>query len=164
MGYGIEFLVALIILLNGARTDLLDAIPSGAYWRVKGVAVTVEQLERDAGADERVEAIDVLVGELGSPQFKARAEAKKKLVGMGPSILPQLQGAMGSGNPEVRAVAAEIGRQFESKGKERTVRRLMAIRTLGEPRAERGAGVVETAGGVEGDVCGGVCGAGGGAD
>ncbi len=136
MGYGIEFLVALIILLNGARTDLLDAIPTGAYWRAKGVTVAVEQLERDAGPDERIEAIDELVGDLGAAEFKARVRAKEKLSGMGPSILPQLQGALGSKNPEVRAVAGEISRQFESKAKERTVRRLMAIRTLGERRAK----------------------------
>ncbi len=136
MGYGIEFLVALIILLNGARTDLLDAIPTVAYWRAKGVTVTVEQLERDAGPDERIGAIDELVGDLGAAEFKTRVRAKEKLAGMGPSILPQLQGALGSKNPEVRAVAGEISRQFESKAKERTVRRLMAIRTLGERRAK----------------------------
>jgi hypothetical protein len=147
MGYGIEFLVALIILLNGARTDLLDAIPTGAYWKAKGVTVTVEQLERDAGPDERVGAIDELVGELGAAEFKARVRAKEKLVGMGAEILPQLQGAMESKNPEVRAVAEEIARRFEAKGKERAVRRLMAIRTLGE-RGEKGA--LEMLKGLEG--------------
>ena len=134
MGYGIEFLVALIILLNGARTDLLDVLSTRAYWQAKQVTVTLEQLERDAGPDERIEAIDALVDDLGAAEFKTRVRAKEKLAGMGPSILPQLQGALTSKNPEVRAVAGEISRQFESKAKERTVRRLMAIRTLGERR------------------------------
>ncbi|MGN6370203.1 MAG: HEAT repeat domain-containing protein [Phycisphaerae bacterium] len=138
MGYGIEFLVALIILLNGARSDLLDAIPTGAYWRAKGITVTLEQLERDAGPEERVGAVDALIESLGSPEFKKRAEAREKLAEMGPRILPQLEGATNSKNPEVRAVAAEIARRFEAKGKERSVRRLMAIRTLGE-RHEKGA-------------------------
>ena len=55
---------------------------------------------------------------------------------MGPAILPLLQPAANSPDAEIQAVAQELVRKFTEHGQERAIRRLMAIRTLGERREQ----------------------------
>src|SRR5271170_2901995 len=132
MGFGIELLVVLLMFFGGSRRDLLDLLPTDSYWQAKHVSVTLDQLERDAGPDEKPVGVDALLADLKSPEFKTRTKAKKELEALGFAILPQLKDALNSPDPEVKAVAAELTKEFAGHIRERAVRRLMAIRTLGE--------------------------------
>jgi hypothetical protein len=148
--FGFDFLVVLLVLFGGnghGGRDLLDLMPTDAYWQAKHVAVTVGQLEADAGPTVPPEHLDLLIHDLQAPEFKTRDAAKRKIYAMGPAALPTLKGEEASNDPEVKTVATELVTRLEAHEKEREVRRLMAIRTLGE-RKEQGA--VELLKGLEG--------------
>ncbi|HUU57979.1 MAG TPA: hypothetical protein VMZ50_00435, partial [Phycisphaerae bacterium] len=73
-----------------------------------------------------------LIKDLGAEKFQVREAAQKKILAMGPAVLPQITPLLKSADPEVAARAEQIVQSL-SGGAERTaVRRLMAIRTLGE--------------------------------
>ena len=139
MGFG-PILFVLIMLMGGIRggNDALDAVPTETYWQIQNVKPTLEQLESDAGPDKGPQNIDKLLKDLESSEFQTRDKAKKDLAGMGPGISGQLKPAAESKDPEVAAVAADLMKQFAERGRARAIRRLMAIRTLGE-RKEQGA-------------------------
>jgi len=139
--FGTEFLFILLVFFGAGPTagnDVLDMIPTDSYWLAKKVTPTVEQLQRDAAPDKKPQNVDKLVKDLAADDFKTRDDAKKQLEQMGPEVAPLLKPALDSKDPEVAAVAATIMKQFSDKGRERAVRRLMAIRTLGE-RKEKAA-------------------------
>jgi hypothetical protein len=127
-----EVVLMAVTFLAGAKGDLLDTMTTDQYWKAKQVAVNVEQLKGDAQPAAPAGDVEGLVKALQSDDFKTRDEAKKKLAAMGASILPALQSAAASKDPEVALVAAALIEQFSKAGHAQDVRRLMAIRTLGE--------------------------------
>jgi hypothetical protein len=136
----LSYLVAFLMLLAGNRdrTDLLDALSTDVYWQIKHVTPDVAQLERDAGFDPAPASIETQLKDLGATDFATRDKARQELERMGPTILPLLQPATASPDAEVAAVAQDLVKKFSERGQERAIRRLMAIRTLGE-RKEKAA-------------------------
>jgi hypothetical protein len=136
-----EFLIILLMFFGAGPTsgnDLLDMIPTNSYWLAKHVTPTVEQLEQDTAPEKVPENVKQLISDLAADDFKTRENARKALEAMGPAAAPLLKPAQDSKDPEVAAVANTLVKQFAEHGKERDVRRLMAIRTLGE-RKEKSA-------------------------
>jgi hypothetical protein len=141
MMMGSEFLILLLMFFGAGPTsgnDLLDLIPTDSYWSAKHVTPTVEQLQQDIAPEKPPENVKQLISDLAADDFKTRENARKSLEAMGPAAAPLLKPAQESKDPEVAAVANELVKHFAERGRERAVRRLMAIRTLGE-RKEKSA-------------------------
>ena len=130
-------MLVLLSTLMGSGTDLLDYVPSDDYWKAKGVtAVTADALVTEleppkAGAD-----ISKLVPDLGSPEVKVRDAAASKVRAMGPGVIPQLRELAKNDDPEIAGRARQLISDISNGAKATQVRRLMAIRTLGEKKAK----------------------------
>jgi hypothetical protein len=131
MGASYSLFTLLFALLSGGASDILDLVPSDAYWKAKNVTVTVDQLvgelKTDAGAD-----IAPLIAKLGSGNYAQREEAAKKIIAQGPAAIPQLEKSYDDPDPEVANRVKSLAKQIRFNSKAASVRRLMAIRTLGE--------------------------------
>ena len=125
--------------------DLLDLMTCDGYWKAKQVTVTPEQLAADAKAPPAPADIGPLVKDLGSEQFKVRQEAREKIEAMGPAVLEQVLPLAKAKDQEVAAIAQELIETFTKHAREREVRRLMAIRTLGEKKEKSGLPVLRDA-------------------
>lgn len=126
-----SILTLIFCLLTGGGNELLDYLPSEAYWKHKQVDVSVEAMVKQlAQAEER--DVAALVVDLGSPDAATRDEAAVKIREAGPGALPQVREAADSPDAEVRRRARTLARQLGADAMEQGVRRLMAIRTLGE--------------------------------
>jgi hypothetical protein len=135
MAAGPSLLLVLMTLLTGNGTDLLDYLPTQDYWQAKSVTVSTRGLLDElqppkAGAD-----ISKLIAAMGAGNAAARDEAAKKIAAMGPGVIPQLQRAAKIDDPEISLRAKQLIQQINQSQKAAQVRRLMAIRTLGETRA-----------------------------
>lgn len=127
-----SFLTLVLCLLTGGGNDLLDYLPTEAYWAHKRVAaISVETMTAQL-AQPGAQDVAALVAELGSPDAAARDAAAVKLREVGPAALPQLREAAESPDAEVRRRARALARQVGGEAVAQGVRRLMAIRTLGE--------------------------------
>ncbi len=129
-------LMMMLVLLGGGGNDLLDFISPEAYWKTKGVEITVENLLTELKPAGIVDT-SALIKQLGANEYKAREEASRRLAAMGPAVLPELRKAVKSSDAEISARAETIIHGFSGKTSERVVRRLMAIRTLGEQKYRR---------------------------
>jgi hypothetical protein len=138
-----SFLTLVLCLLTGGGNDLLDYLPTEAYWAHKQVTISVEtmtaQLAPPAGHD-----VAALIEDLGSADAATRDEAAAKLREVGPAALPQLREATESPDAEIRRRARTLAREVGATVVERGVRRLMAIRTLGELGRPEGVAPLET--------------------
>jgi hypothetical protein len=142
MATAYSFLTLILCLLAGGGNDLLDYLPSEAYWAEKGVTVSVESMIAQLGAPAEQDVAE-LVAELGSPDPAARDEAAAKILAAGPGALAQVQAAADSPDAEVRRRARTLARQLGATAVEQAVRRLMAIRTLGELGKPEGAAALQ---------------------
>jgi HEAT repeat protein len=127
-----SFVTLILCLLTGGGNELLDYLPTEAYWNEKKVEVSVEAMAGEL-ADKPGEDVTALIAELGSPDAATRDAAVLKIreVG-GVAALPALTEAAESPDAEIRKRARGLLRQIGGDRIERGVRRLMAIRTLGE--------------------------------
>src|SRR5262245_17036534 len=95
-----SYLALALCLLNVGSNDLLDYLPTEAYWQEKKVAVSVEtmaaELATKPGGD-----VKALIADLGSPDAATRDAAVEKIreVG-GVSALPALTEAAESPDAE----------------------------------------------------------------
>jgi hypothetical protein len=121
----------LLCVLTGGGNDLLDYLPTESYWHEKKVRVTVDQMVAQL-ADKPAQDVSALVNDLASPDAAKRDEAAMKLRAVGPSAIKPLQDASQSPDVELRRGARGALRQIQADEIEHGVRRLMAIRTLGE--------------------------------
>ncbi len=146
MVYLMPYVMVFLMLTGGGRggIDTLDMANTDSYWQLKHVSVTVEQLKEDAGPDKPVANVDGLIKDLQSQDFETRDKAKSSLEQMGPPVISQLKPAMNSKDPEVAAVAADLVKRFTEHGQERAIRRLMAIRTLGERQEKEALPLLKT--------------------
>jgi hypothetical protein len=126
-----SFLTLVLCLLTGGGNDLLDYLPTEAYWAHKQVNISLETMTEQL-AQPAVQDVAALVADLGSPDAAARDAAALKLREIGPAALPQLREAAESPDAEVRRRARALARQVGGDAVAQGVRRLMAIRTLGE--------------------------------
>lgn len=132
MPFGPELLMMLILLVGQTGGDVLDLISTDAYWRNQKVTVSPDQLRRDAGPDAPIASADQLIKDLSAEQFPVRSQARQKLLDQGPAIIDQLKPLTNSPDSEVAAAAQQIIQQLATHAQARSIRRLMAIRTLGE--------------------------------
>ena len=128
----------------GGGNDLLDHMQTEAYWKIKGVTVTAETMQAEL-TPLTAGQIKGLVGDLTGDDKAKGAAAATKLSSMGAAVLPQLEkaAAAAQGKPEkAAAIQRLIGRVLAS-GQGGAVRRLMAIRAIGELKARPALGVLK---------------------
>ena len=132
MASGFSILAFLFMLIGQGRGDLLDCMSTDAYWQAKHVQVTNEALITELVPPAGKVDITKELKDLESDQFAVRDAAKKKIEAAGPGALEQLQAATASTDPEVAGFAKQMVTRYTAKTHEAQIRRLMAIRTLGE--------------------------------
>lgn len=122
----------LMALLGGdPGTHLLDYASTEAYWKSKSVGVSVESMTAEIKGPGEKDVANLIV-DLSSPDANIRGAADRALRQLGEPALGLLDKAAGAADPEVSAAARAIAQSIRSGGKSAQVRRLMAIRTLGE--------------------------------
>jgi hypothetical protein len=131
MFFGTTWVILMTSLLSTGGNDLLDYLPTANYWKTKHVAVTVdamtEQLRVLPPAD-----ISQLLEDLGSPEPAVRDKASGRIRATGLAALSALKDATKNGGPEIAAKARVLIDEIQAADKAASVRRLMAIRALGE--------------------------------
>jgi hypothetical protein len=136
--------VLMALLASGGGNELLDYMQTEAYWKIKGVTVTAETMQAEL-TPLTAGQIKALVGDLTGDDKAKGAAAATRLSSMGAAILPQLEkaAAAAQGKPEkAAAIQRLIGRVLAS-GQAGAVRRLMAIRALGELKARPALGALK---------------------
>ena len=121
----------LTFLLAGGGNDLLDYVPTDAYWKAKEVEVTPEVLTATLRPTP-VADVEGLIGQLSSPDAAVRDAAAAKIRAAGPGAIPALQEETESEIIETSRRAKSLIQEITADMKPSAVRRLMAIRTLGE--------------------------------
>jgi len=124
------FLAVLMILGGDGSNELLDLFPTKAFWESESVEVSPETML--AEIKEPPGDASALIKDLGAEKFEVREAAHKKILAMGPAVLPQITPLLKSADPEVVARAEQIVQALAGGAERTAVRRLMAIRTLGE--------------------------------
>jgi hypothetical protein len=128
-----SLMMLMALLTQGGGSDLLDYVQSKAYWQLQGVEVSAASMRAQLAP---VEAADVakLLDALSGDDATGRQAAAAKIRALGARALPALQKAAGAaqGNPDKAAAIQEAIGDVLKKPKVGAVRRLMAIRTLGE--------------------------------
>src|SRR5436190_437209 len=125
------FLLLFSLIGGGGGNHLLDYASTQAYWKAKGVKVSVEAMRAELNFG-KAQDITELLKQLGSPDGQERAAAAKKIVAVGEAALPQLEKVADVPDPEVAASVKKLIADISAASKVQAVRRLMAIRTLGE--------------------------------
>jgi hypothetical protein len=133
-------LVTLLTFLLGAggSSDLLDYVPTDSYWQTKKVVVTPEILLAELAPPPPAANVDELMEQLVSADAAVRDAAAAKIRALGPAAVPTLQKEAASEDIEIARRAKSLMSEISADVKPASVRRLMAIRTLGE-RKERSA-------------------------
>ncbi|MBM4042200.1 MAG: HEAT repeat domain-containing protein [Planctomycetes bacterium] len=131
MGFGMMEMLMLLLSGGGWGNDLLDYLPTSAYWRAKGVEVSVERMTAELAVAEPADLAQ-LIRDLGADRHATREAASAKLRALGPVAIPALKKAAESDDPEVRTRAKELLEGLSGGAQANAIRRLMAIRTLGE--------------------------------
>ncbi|MAE63901.1 MAG: hypothetical protein CMJ18_06475 [Phycisphaeraceae bacterium] len=127
-----------MLLGGGGGFDALDLLPAEQYWQVKNVAVNVDGMLRQLpSSDAETPDVSRQIENLGSAIPKVRDAAGEEIAAHGSAVIPQLRDASDSSDPEVAARARELIHRLESNRQAGAIRRLMAIRTLGELEDER---------------------------
>ncbi|MBM4030661.1 MAG: hypothetical protein FJ291_02625 [Planctomycetes bacterium] len=139
MGFGMMELLMLVLSGGGWGNDLLDYLPSDAYWKAKGVPMSVERMVAELNVGEPADLAQ-LIRDLGAEKHETREAATAKLRALGPAAIPSLKKAADSDDPEVRTRARELLATLSGGAQAGAVRRLMAIRALGELRKPEAAG------------------------
>ena len=131
MAAGPSWIALLAFLLGGGGSDLLDYIPPDAYWNQRQVQVSVESMGREL---KPAPAADVskLIEDLNSPDAPVREQASEKLAAAGEGAVPALRDASHSPSPQIAASAKGLIARIEAANRPASVRRLMAVKTLGE--------------------------------
>jgi hypothetical protein len=132
-----SFISVLFALVSGGANDALDFVSTEAYWKTKTVAVSVEAMAAEL---KPVPAADVgeHVRKLGSDNDAVRQEASRKILAVGPAALPDLEKAADDPDVETASRASNLAQQIRQGSKGAQMRRLMAIRTLGELKKVEG--------------------------
>lgn len=131
MAGGMSIVSLLFALLSGGANDLLDFVSTDAYWKAKGVTVSVEQLIEDSKTPQGVD-VAAQIKLLGSTNYAEREGASKKIMSVGPAALASLEKAVDDPDAEVANRVRGLMQQIRLNTKATGVRRLMAIRSLGE--------------------------------
>jgi hypothetical protein len=131
-------MILMIIVSGGGGSDLLDWMPTQDYWKAKNVAVSADTMLAELKPADTAGAPE-LIKKLADPKAEVRDDATGKLRQMGAAIAPLLREAAKNPDAEVAARAEMLLKEFGPSGKVNEVRRLMAIRALGELKAKDAA-------------------------
>jgi hypothetical protein len=127
----ISALLSLLTVLALPSNDLLDYVPTAAYWRLQQVNPTPAAMAAEL-AETSDAAAAAFIDEISNPDPQTRSQARRNLAGLGRKALPLLRAAMEGGDPETMATSRELIAQISAQSKPKAIRRLMAIRALGE--------------------------------
>ena len=129
-----ELMILLLALGGGDGNEMLNYLPTQPYWKIKGVEVSAGTMLAELAPHPKADA-SALVPRLGADSFEAREKASAEIRAIGPDALPALRKALESESAEIRNRANTLIRELAGGTRHREIRRLMAIRTLGELRA-----------------------------
>ncbi|MGA2230956.1 MAG: HEAT repeat domain-containing protein, partial [Tepidisphaeraceae bacterium] len=124
-------IISLLLFFFGASNDLLDYVPTSVYWQSKHVQVTAAAMEAEL-ADPTGPDVSGLIAQLGDADPMVRQKAENELTAMGTDIVPQLRAAVTNGDPAIADAASKTITRIGPLPTPRAIRRLMAIRALGE--------------------------------
>jgi hypothetical protein len=128
-----SMMVLMMLLTQGNGSDLLDYLHTQTYWKLQGVEVSIASMQAQL-TEARDADVTRLVDALADPDAGKREAARAKVLALGERALPALYKAAEAAQGDA-AKAGElqqtIGKILEQP-KIGAVRRLMAIRTLGE--------------------------------
>jgi hypothetical protein len=116
--------------LFGAGNDLLDYIPAEAYWKLKAAQLTFASMADEVRLADPAAAVN-LARAFESSTGADRDRLALALIDQGESARPELDRLARSADAELAARAKDCIEAINKAPKERGVRRLMAIRTLG---------------------------------
>jgi hypothetical protein len=132
----------LAFLVGGGGSDLLDYLSPAEFWKNKGVVVSVESMSAELKPTPAADVSEPLE-DLNSPDPQVREDASAKLLQTGPPALTSLREAAQSPSPQVAATAKKLVVKIEGMNRAATIRRLMAIRALGDPAYKEAAPLLE---------------------
>ena len=138
-----SFLMLLVMLIGGGVRDLASCLPTDAYWKSKGVTVSIDQLSREL-APVKLADLSKLIDQLDSNDARERDAAASKIEALGTEAVAALKEATDSGSPEVAARARSLIARIRAASKVTAIRRLMAIRTLGEMKDAKANELLKT--------------------
>jgi hypothetical protein len=132
-------LVTLVTFLlgGGASRDLLDYVPVESYWEAKKVVVTPDAMLAELQPPAAAGDLGELIGQLGAADAATRDAAADKIRALGTAAIPTLQKEAASDDIEIARRAKSLISEINAATKPARVRRLMAIRTLGERKERR---------------------------
>jgi hypothetical protein len=134
-------MLLMVLMGGGGGNDLLDYVDTNSYWALQGVDVSVSAMKAQLGPVDADAAAGLARELVGDDEAKARAAATK-IKSIGLAAMPHLEKAArdAQGKPEKAARVQNLIGQLYADLQGPAVRRLMAIRTLGE--LKKPAGVV----------------------
>lgn len=126
-------MLLMVLIGGGGGNDLIDYIDTNSYWALQSVEVTVPAMKAQLKAADADAAAALTKDLIGDDEAKARAAATKiKAIGL--AAMPHLEKAArdAQGKPKKAARVQDLISQLYASVQGPAVRRLMAIRTLGE--------------------------------
>jgi len=126
-------MLLMVLLGGGGGNDLADFIDTNSYWALQSVEVTVPAMKAQLAAANADAAAALCKDLVGDDEAKSSsAAARIKSIGM--AAMPHLEKAArdAQGKPEKAARVQNLISQLYANVQGPAVRRLMAIRTLGE--------------------------------
>jgi HEAT repeat protein len=102
------------------------------------VPALLDALKKRCGNDDHLRNLDGIIRQLGSEEFKKRAEARENLVGLGAAALPALYRARTSNDPEIRRTGEDCAARIEEE-----LDRSPALPLIGKLLRSQPAGTVE---------------------
>jgi len=124
----------LMAMLSGGATELLDFVPTDAYWKAKNVVVSAEALIAETQEPRQVDA-SAHIAQLGAGTPEDREKAAGEIMKIGLGALRQLERMKNDPDQELAMRVNTLIQQIRLANKPHSVRLLMAIRTLGEIKA-----------------------------
>ena len=122
----------LMILGGGGGNDLLDYFPSKVYWEIHAVPYQADAMLAQLKGSKPVGDVSGLIRDLDADKFATREAAHKRLLALGPGVIPLVKPLLKSDSAEVAARAKEIVQILSEQAGNADLHRLMAIRALGE--------------------------------
>jgi len=124
-------ILGMLLLFAAPSNDLLDYLPTQSYWESKHVEVSVQSMAAELADAPGADAAS-LIDQLSNPDPQLRNDARKKLAQLGRKAIAPLREAQDMGDPQTVNAAKELIAQIITESQPAAVRRLMAIRALGE--------------------------------
>jgi len=138
MDMGMSMIMVFMMFGGGFQiNDLVSTVQLDAYWNAQGIEMTTENMVAQLPVETKpVGDISKLIEQLGDDNFQQREAATAAIRKLGKGALPQLTKAAKTDDIEVASRIKGLIGQISNTGGNQAVRRLLAIRTLGQRRME----------------------------